>query len=430
MKRDTTSSVDVASALRALKEEVRRQRHELHGEGAIAADAWHGPVNLDMVQATARVNPHLPIAWPEWPPGIVPKIVASLQKVTRRLLRWYINPIIAQQNEFNAATAQALADLAVEMRAGDARVQRQLQQLQAAQRQRQEAHEREREVLAQRLWRVEQRNRPQDVGQRPATSAGQPGTTDHAPRTTHYATRASLDYYLFELRHRGSPEDIAARQTLYLDYFREGQHVLDIGCGRGEFIALLREHGIDARGVDIDPEMVAHCEAQGLPVEHADALSYLPTLPDASLDGVFMAQVVEHLAPAELVRLLRSCRQKLAPGGTLIAETINPTCVYAFVQYYLMDPSHVQPLHPATLRFMLEDAGFWQVEIQYLSPVPADQRLSPLAPDGLDETQVSILNRNVDRLNTLLFGYQDYAAIARRPPEKLIGADKGHVESV
>jgi SAM-dependent methyltransferase len=407
--------VDVAAVLRDLKAEVRRQRHELRGAGAIAAEDWLGPASLDAVQSTARVNPHLPIAWPEWPPGIVPKVVAVLQKVTRRLLRWYINPIVAQQNEFNTAAAQALVDLAVEMRAGHARVRHEAQELRATRQQWEKDQERERQILAQRLWRLEQ----QSV-QRSRGAEGQRGREAGTPPPPY---KPLLDYYHFELRHRGSLEDIAARQRLYLDYFEDCRRVLDIGCGRGEFVALLRERGIDARGVEIDAEMVAHCQAEGLPVEHADALSYLATLRDESLDGVFMAQVVEHLVPADLVGLLRLCRQKLAPDGVLVAETINPTCVYAFVQYYLMDPSHVQPLHPETLRFMLEDAGFWQVEIKYLSPVPAAQRLSPLSPDGLDETQVSILNRNVERLNALLFGHQDYAAIARRPPEDLLDTD-------
>ncbi len=415
------ADVDVARVLRELKEEVRRHRHELRGERAIAAEDWLDPVSLDVVQSKARVNPHLPIAWPEWPPGVIPKVVALLQKVTRRLLRWYINPIVAQQNEFNAAVAQALVDLAVEMRAGDARVRHQLQELHTAQ-------TREREVLAQRVWRLEQRSvqGSGEPGSRGAEERGSKGAGGPGSRGAEEAAlpRGSvLDYYHFELRHRGSLEDIAARQKMYLDYFQGCRQVLDIGCGRGEFIALLREQGIDARGVDIDTDMVAHCQAEGLPVEQADALDYLAGLADASLDGIFMAQVVEHLAPARLVELLRLCRQKLAPDGVFVAETINPTCVYAFVQYYLMDPSHVQPLHPETLRFMLEDSGFWQVEIQYLSPVPVDQQLALLPSDGLDENQVAILNRNVERLNALLFGYQDYAAIARRPPENLSDVD-------
>ncbi len=400
------NQVDVADALRELKDEVRRQRHELRGEGALGAADALGPVSLDAVQSSARVNPHLPIAWPEWPPGIIPKLVALLQKVTRRLLRWYINPIVAQQNEFNTATAQALTELAVEMRAGDARIQREFRELQ-------QANKRQGEILAQRLWRLEQRG----------TASEQKTLTQKEPTVEEIerlpADHPFFDYYHFELRHRGSPEDIAARQEPYLQYFQGCRHVLDIGCGRGEFITLLREHGIDARGVEIDPEMVAHCQAEGLPVEHADGLSHLVALRDESLDGVFMAQVVEHLTPADLVRLLQLCRQKLAPNGILVAETINPTCVYAFVHAYLLDPSHVQPLHPATLRFMLEDAGFWQVEIKYLSPVPEDQRLSLIPAVGLDENLVVILNRNVERLNALLFGYQDYAAIARRPPEDL-----------
>ncbi|MBS1251807.1 MAG: putative S-adenosylmethionine-dependent methyltransferase [Anaerolineales bacterium] len=409
------NQVDVAATLRALKDEVRRHRHELRGEGAIAADEWRGPTDLDAVQNAVRVNPHLPIAWPEWPPGIMPKIIALLQKVTRRLLRWYINPIIEQQNEFNAATAQALSDLVVEMRAGDARIEQRLRELESR-----EAAQRE--VLAQRLWRLEQRTEPQPVSQRSAADAADDVGSDSpqpVTRTTPHVPRTTLDYYHFELRHRGSPEDIAARQALYLDYFRECRRVLDIGCGRGEFIALLREHDIDARGVDIDPDMVAHCQAEGLPVVQDDAIAHLATLPDESLDGAFMAQVVEHLAPAGLVELLRLCRQKLTPNGVLVAETINPTCVYAFVQYYLLDPSHAQPLHPGTLHFMLEDAGFWQTEVEYLSPVPAGARLSPLTANGLEAAQVSALNRNIERLNEFLFGYQDYAVIARRPPDEL-----------
>ncbi|MFQ5595461.1 MAG: class I SAM-dependent methyltransferase, partial [Anaerolineae bacterium] len=334
------------------------------------------------------------------------------------------------------ATAQALTELAVEMRAGDAQAQHQIQELQASRGRWEETQERERQILAQRLWRLEQQpvQGSRGAGEQRGRGAGEQGSRGAEEQGSSHIRasapphRSLLDYYHFELRHRGSPEDIAARQKLYLEYFKDCRHVLDIGCGRGEFVVLLREHGIDARGVDIDAEMVAHCHAKGLPVEHADALSYLSALEDGSLDGVFMAQVVEHLTPADLIALLRLCRQKLAPDGVLVAETINPTCVYAFVQYYLMDPTHVQPLHPETLRFMLEDAGFWQVEIEYLSPVPADQRLSPLAPDGLDDAQVSILNRNAERLNALLFGYQDYAAIARRPPEELIGADKSLVE--
>lgn len=406
--------VDVAATLRALKDEVRQQRHRLQGKGAIAAETWIDEADLQRVQATARVNPHLPIAWPEWPPGVIPKVVAFLQKVTRRLLRWYINPIVEQQNEFNAAVAAAMASFAIETRAALAHLEQQLHDQAAQQRQQAEQQHREREITAQRLWRLEQQRR---------TTDDQRSTATEAPISNLQPPIPDTDYFHFELRHRGSPEDIRARQEHYLHYLRDCRRVLDIGCGRGEFVAFLREHGIDAVGVDIDGDMVAHCRAQGLPVEQADALSYLGTLPDDGLDGVFMAQVVEHLPPRELARLLALCRRKLRPGGILVAETINPTCVFALVQFYLRDPSHAWAVHPETLRFMLEDAGFWQVEIEYLSPVPTDQRLAPLAPDGLDEAQVAALNRNIERLNTLLFGYQDYAAVARRPPEDLQDED-------
>lgn len=410
---------DVGAALRALKHEVRRQRHALEGEGAVAADAWLGPVNLQAVQVTAHVNPHLPIAWPEWPPGIMPKVAALLQKVTRRLLRWYINPIVEQQNAFNAATAQALSDLVVELRAGDVRLSERLDGETAARVD--ELSRIKRELRTQKLAHDSLKRKSEALAQAIAdleawpTDSGAAAGSGSVPPTR----QPPIDYYLFELYHRGRNDDIAARQLPYVEYFRNCQTVLDIGCGRGEFVALLQQHGIEARGIDVNREMVAHCQAAGLPVEHADAISYLEALPETAVDGIFMAQVAEHLTPADLAHLLRQARRAMSPGGALVIETINPTCVAAFVQYYLMDPTHVWPIHPATLRFMVEDAGFWDAQVEFRSPTPADQRLDHLPAEGLPADLVAAVNANVDRLNELLFGYQDYAVVAHRPREDL-----------
>ncbi|MDP2954463.1 MAG: methyltransferase domain-containing protein, partial [Chloroflexota bacterium] len=232
----------------------------------------------------------------------------------------------------------------------------------------------------------------------------------------------ALDYFHLGLKYRGSTY-LREQQRIYLDYFRGCQNVLDIGCGRGEFVGLLRENGIGARGIDLDADAVAHAQEEGLPVEQAEALAYLAELPDRTLDGVFMAQVVEHLTPPDLLRLLELCCRKMKSGAYLVAETINPTCLWALANWYTADPSHVHLVHPETLKFLLEEAGCWKVQLRFLTPVPVEGRLVPLPMDpGLGQAEREYrqrLSQNIERLNTVLFGYQDYAAIAQCPPEEI-----------
>ena len=128
------------------------------------------------------------------------------------------------------------------------------------------------------------------------------------------AAAAVPDYFAFEARMRGSTSAVRERQRAYVDDFRDAAPVLDIGCGRGEFLALLREAGVEARGIDADADMVAYARGEGLDVEQADALAYLEALEDGSLGGIFAAQVVEHLPPATLVRAARA-RRREAPAG-------------------------------------------------------------------------------------------------------------------
>src|SRR6267142_2610073 len=186
----------------------------------------------------------------------------------------------------------------------------------------------------------------------------------------------SHKYVGFEDQFRGSPEDIRRRVEEYLPIFSGitdqgsgiGGDVLDIGCGRGEFLDLLREHGIRARGVDVNPAMVEVCRGKGLEAETADALAYLRGLPDASLGGLFAAQVVEHLEPRYLARLLDAAFEKLRPGAPIVLETINPACWFAFFESYIRDLTHVRPVHPDTLKYLLIATGFQHVEIRYRAP--------------------------------------------------------------
>src|SRR5205085_683069 len=156
------------------------------------------------------------------------------------------------------------------------------------------------------------------------------------------AAAAFPDYFAYEARMRGSTGSVRAKQQVYVDDFRDHAPVLDVGCGRGEFLGLLREAGVEARGVDADADMVAYARGEGLEVEQADALAYLEALTDGSLGGVFAAQVVEHLPPAALVRFLELAAAKLRSGGVLVAETINPLSPLALRNYFA-DLTHAQP---------------------------------------------------------------------------------------
>jgi len=201
--------------------------------------------------------------------------------------------------------------------------------------------------------------------------------------------------------------------------FAGGSDVLDIGCGRGEFLALLRDHGITAKGVDVNRAMVEVCRQRGLDATGGDALSYLQSLPDGSLGGLIATQVVEHLEPQYLSALLDAAFAKLRAGSTIVLETINPACWFAFFESYIRDITHVRPLHPDTLKYLLLASGFLQAEIRYSAPYPEHDKLQAVTPGaGSDMSLVDwaeTINANVDKINRLLFTWLDYAAIARRP---------------
>ena len=217
-------------------------------------------------------------------------------------------------------------------------------------------------------------------------------------------------YAGFENRFRGTEDEVKKQQRDYLACFPKKGIVLDLGCGRGEFLELLRENGVDAAGVDSNSQMVEICLDKGLRCEGGDILGKLAEREDGSLAGIFSSQVIEHLSPAQLKRLIEVSYQKLGPSGVLVLETINPASVFTLVQVYYLDLSHQKPVHPQALKFMLEASGFEDVEIKYSATLESEQ-LKNLT--GADE-RTSILNQNIDRLNDLLFAPANYAGIARR----------------
>lgn len=168
---------------------------------------------------------------------------------------------------------------------------------------------------------------------------------------------ADDDYVAFEQLFRGPTERVAELQRPYLTLVADHQPVLDLGCGRGEFLTLLAGEGIAARGVDGDAGMVSRCRALGLDVARGDVNEHLSGLPDGSLGTIFSAQVIEHLPHEQLRQLLELSLRKLAPDGLFIAETVNPHRISSLKTFWV-DLTHQHPIFPEVALAICAIAGF------------------------------------------------------------------------
>lgn len=225
-------------------------------------------------------------------------------------------------------------------------------------------------------------------------------------------SESQFDYFVFEELYRGDEADIRIRQKKYLEYFRGCESVIDIGCGRGEFLELLRDNKITAKGVELGTDQYLLCMEKGLDVVQQDLFSYLESLPDESLGGLFSAQVIEHFTASDQLRYVTLAYRKTKPGSPVVFETINAQCVWAVLRNFFLDPTHVRPVHPETLKFAMESVGFKDVELRFSNPM-ADRLVPPLQLNE-DTAQLAKFNRAIQDLNELLYGNQDYAAIGWR----------------
>ena len=185
---------------------------------------------------------------------------------------------------------------------------------------------------------------------------------------TEAAPQLPFDYGRFAERFRGPEEYVKKNIQFYLPRFTGRAPVLDIGCGRGEFLEMMRDAGIDARGIDLSEESVALCRQKGLNVAQADLFAYLSDLPDRSLGGVFCAQVIEHLPPFLLPEMVRLASAKLSREGLLAIETPNPECLAIFASHFYLDPTHTRPVPHPLMAFYMEEFGLGQIEVRRLSP--------------------------------------------------------------
>ncbi len=436
----TPPAVDVARLMDEIKDRVRERK----ASGFYSEEEVRRIVQMELELTESaptfsdEIEDHLVRLNDGWDTAADPAItshrvgigglIVATKKLLRRITRPYITMILARQVEWNATLLQLLNSFVLPMRdqvrGGLSGLSQRVEDLALSVHERLAVEHGERQRgqrdLVDRLGAlsdgVEALRAEIERARVPAPWTGTP------PGPVVPAGMGALPaaaYVRFEDRHRGTREDILHRQRAYLDLFGQASPVLDVGCGRGEFLELCRSSGIEARGVDLDGGMVARCREAGLAAEQGDALSALAALPDGALGGIFCAQVIEHLTPDALIALVRLAHRTLRPGGVLLCETPNPACLTVFSGAFYVDLTHVKPIHPEAARFVLEAAGFRQVEVRYVNPVPPEGKLQPIEPlwymRRYEEAFLGQINDNLERLNQLLWGAQDYAVIGRRP---------------
>jgi O-antigen chain-terminating methyltransferase len=242
------------------------------------------------------------------------------------------------------------------------------------------------------------RQRVQITAASAAVAAAPPGP-ESAPAAHHAPAPVGFDYGRFAERFRGSEEYVKSGQQLYLPYFAACRNVLDIGCGRGEFLEMMHAARVPAKGIDLSEESVATCRHKGLEAETADLFVWLADCPEASLDGIFCAQVVEHLPPDRLPEMIKLCASRLARHGVIAIETPNPESLAIFATHFYLDPTHQRPVPHPLLAFYLEEFGMGNIEVRRLSPAVETMPSLASLPDDFREA---------------FFGGLDYAIVARK----------------
>ena len=240
-----------------------------------------------------------------------------------------------------------------------------------------------------RLIRRRQESAPAPVAAAPAAVTAPP---------------ARFDYGRFEERFRGGEDYVSGNQEFYLPFFADRWRVVDLGCGRGEFLDLLRTNGINGTGVDLDPSALAACREKGIEVAEQGIIEYLAGRQSGEFDAIFAAHVVEHLPPQQLPEFFDLAYGALEPGGLLALETPNPGCLAIFAGDFYVDPTHYKPLPSAQLDFHLREAGFGKIEVHERNPAV------DLIPEVRQLDEIEGLKGFRERF----FGGLDYAIIARK----------------
>lgn len=263
----------------------------------------------------------------------------------------------------------------------------------------------EEEFLRSKLGTVEKKLKGAVVQSADAASAPSEASAAAAGSGSDYE---DIDYFDFENHFRGSIDSIKKSQEFYLKFFRGKKRVLDIGCGRGEFLSLMQDNGIPAEGVDIYEPYTEYCNMKGLKASCGDGVDFL--IKSEGVDGIFVGQVVEHLKPHQIISLCNTAYERLEEGGCIVIETPNPTSLSIYTNAFYIDPSHMKPVHPLTMQYYLEKAGFTDIEIIYTESSRPPYIIPELKCGSAGET--AEFNEAMKRVSEMLFGSQDYAIVA------------------
>jgi 2-polyprenyl-3-methyl-5-hydroxy-6-metoxy-1,4-benzoquinol methylase len=230
------------------------------------------------------------------------------------------------------------------------------------------------------------------------------------------AEASALDplYAAFEDKFRGDRSLVRQRAEPYLHLVRAfsagspDAPVLDVGCGRGEWLELLRDHGLTAKGIDLNRMFIETCRGRGLDVIDGDAIDSLKAMSDGSMGAITSMHLVEHLPFEKMISLIDEARRVLRPGGLMILETPNPENILVGSHWFYMDPTHRNPLPPETLRWLVEARGFKDVRIERLMTARETNGPALLAEEV---PGASSINTMLATMNAAL----DYAIVAERP---------------
>ena len=353
---------------------------------------------------------------------IIGPLLVLFRRILRPLVRLPINDLLERERVFNLIVIEKLRqidDLRVHLEAVEQRVA----SLEACYREGLEEVMRYSDALYSRVdVKLESHAHATREqlrllrGLESGVGASQTDPADGQPQAVAAVLR-DADYLAFENEQRGTAQLIADRARQYLDVLNGGR-LFDLGCGRGEALAVFQSAGMDVSGVDSNRAMVSACRERGFDVLHGDLLAALEERGAEALDAVTCFHVIEHLPASMQVAMLELAERALAPGGVLIIETPNPESLRMSARDFWIDPTHLRPVHPSGLVTMLQQAGFEDLEVRRMQPYVDAERLPEIDASVLEAGPVRELadgvNRLRDRLDDLLHGQRDFAVIARK----------------
>ncbi len=427
------TQIDVETIMAKIRENIRRggtggvlfdeeSMDEIAPIGAFPPSPFNLAHHMNLLRLLQDPNPQGPIA------SRGSFVLAWAKRFIRRILAPYHRAIFARQAEFNANVIRMLAGLMNGLVALSVRVTNTTEQAQKLEHQQQAQL---REIASQvanvenQLGRLKTRVNSQEsevrlLFEEMRKHLGVPSDSIHLRSIAQEMMQLRDQLYVsFEDQFRGTRDEIRERSRIYLPIIREAgagsedRPILDIGCGRGEWLELLAKEGLGAEGVDTNRVMVARCQELGLHVTEGDSLVYLHSLPDSSVGAVTGIHIVEHLPYEALLTLLSETMRVLKPSGVAIFETPNPENLIVGACHFYLDPTHKHPLPPETLKFLATSKGFARVQIIY-RPTPIESEMAKPISDDTSPTgaRVEFLSNLVGKW---LMGPLDYAIIGWKP---------------